>query len=370
MSSKISRNKLISTLTIYLVYPASDKVISTPDAIGFNLKFWLTKFGFRVIQFSLMEDVDEKFTPTNSDILLGHPRYSEDSTFLKLQKKKGWGKVIVLHPFCPKDLFSYAFLYNACLKADKFLAITGRYWTDNISTTIFSSWKGKINQLDLGVFKENFPRIKHKFNPPGKRRFLFVGNHPRYKNVNFLNQIAKRCPGIEFHRIGPVGSYKHLIQHGPYKLNDPYAINLIKKMDFMITMGVRDANPTTVLECASLGLISVCPNGSGYYESDGVLNISGTDLEEAIKKINELNHLPNIFLEKKRDSMDALIANRYTWKNFSIKVMNEILNQTTEIYQFDSFVDILKIKIYLAFHKKAYWRAKLKKKLNSYFSRF
>jgi hypothetical protein len=138
-------------------------------------------------------------------------------------------------------------------------------------------------------------------------------------------------------------------------------------MDFMITMGVMDANPTTVLECASLGLISVCPDGSGYYESDGVYNISGTNIEKAIKKINELNHLPNILLEKKRDCMDVLIATRFTWENFSVKVMNEILKKETETYQFNSYLDTLKINIYLALHKKASWRVKLKKGFISFF---
>ena len=367
MPRKISQSKLISNLTIYLVYPASDKVISTPDAIGFHLKYWLTKFGFRVIHFSLIEDVDEKFIPSKSDILLGHPRFSEDSTFLKLQKKQGWRKVIVLHPFCPKDLFSYAFLYKTCLNADKFLAITGRYWADNISNTIFSSWKDKFTQLDLGVSKQNYPRIKIKFNPPGKRKFLFVGNHPHYKNVKFLDQIAKCFPEIEFHRIGPIGKFKHLIQHGSFKLNDQYATKLIKQMDFMITMGIRDANPTTVLECASLGLISVCPEGSGYYETDGVYNICGDDIKKAKKTISLLNHLPNRILEKKRASMDALISKRYTWRNFSVKVMNEILKQEAETYQFNSYLDVLKINIYLALHKKASWRVKLKKRFYSLF---
>lgn len=352
MSRKISQNNLISNLTIHLVYPASVKVISTPDAIGSNLKYWLMKFGFRVIHYSLLENVDEKFIPSKSDILVGHPRFTNDSAFLKLQSKQGWGKVIVLHPFCPKDLFSYAFLYKTCLNADKFLAITGRYWADNISSTIFSSWKGKFTQLDLGVSKQNYPRIKLKFNPPGKRKFLFVGNHPHYKNVKFLDQIAKYSPEIEFHRIGPIGKFKYLIQHGPFKLNDRYATKLIKQMDFMITMGIRDANPTTVLECASLGLISVCPAGSGYYETDGVYNICGNDIKKAIKTINTLNHLPNSILEKKRASMDALISKRYTWRNFSVKVMNEILKEEIETYKFKSFLDVLKINIYLALQKK------------------
>jgi hypothetical protein len=60
-------------------------------------------------------------------------------------------------------------------------------------------------------------------------------------------------------------------------------------MDFMITMGNRDANPTTILESSAMGLVAVCPVGSGYTESDGVFNISGTDFNSAIQKINYLN---------------------------------------------------------------------------------
>jgi len=356
MFNHVLYKKQLVGLTIHLVYPSSDVVISTPDAIGFNLKKQLNELGCCVIQYPLIGGVSVDFIPTKYDILLGHPRQSRHSTFAKLQQKKGWGKILVLHPFCPQDLFTYGYLYSSCLKADSFLAITGSYWDKHLPDTIFSSWAGKITQLDLAVDRQNFPRVKYNFNPPGKRKFLFVGNHPHFKNVDFLNKLAKRCSDIEFHRIGPPGKYPSLIQHGSFKLNDPFVVNLIKEMDFMITMGVMDANPTTVLECASMGLIAVCPEGSGYYESDGVFNISGFNLNQAVITVNELNSLPNSCLEQKRRCMDELLNKRYTWERFALKIVEQVLVSSNNSYKFDISIRLIKIKLYLFFHKKAFWR--------------
>jgi glycosyltransferase involved in cell wall biosynthesis len=351
-------------LTIHLVYPHKPKA-RTPDSIGFNLAKELRAHGYDVRLYSLYDELLVPFIPTRNDILIGHPRWENNNTFRQLLKKKGWGRIIVLHPFCPRDLWSYAHLYFYCIFADSFIAITGKYWKNEIINTHFSEWHNKILQLDLAIDTNFFPKVKKNFNPAGKRKFLFVGNHPHYKNVDFLNKLAGNLKQIEFHRIGPTSrKYKNLIQHGKYELSSPEAKQIVKNMDFMITMSNRDANPTTIIEASSMGLVAICPIGSGYLESDGVFNISGSDMKLALEQINNFNCMEEVVLDQKRKQMDGLIKTRYTWSIFSMNVIKEIERNENHTYKIKSFFDLS--IIYIVFYflaRKSPWRIFIKKYL-------
>ena len=47
----------------------------------------------------------------------------------------------------------------------------------------------------------------------------------------------------------------------------------VAQFDFMITVGRRDANPTTVLEAMAWGLVPICTPQSGYQDHPGITNI-------------------------------------------------------------------------------------------------
>lgn len=354
--------KIQKKLTIHLVYPHKPK-ISNPDLIGHRLTLLLRKSGYKVIPYDLYQDISKKsFKPENTDILLGHPRWEKNCTFNMLLKKNGWGKIIVIHPFCPADLITYGHLYNYCLKANHFIAITGNYWIKNLKYTAYSDWQGKFTHLDLAYDQKDLPKIKMEFNKPGTRKFIFIGNHPHYKNVEFLDKIASRLNMIEFHRIGPISNkFPNLIQHGILNLKSKACEDLLKTMDFMITMGTMDANPTTILEAGSMGLISVCPERSGYEEKDGVINISGISLEDAIIKINELNMLDERLLIKKQLQMFNLLKTKYTWSKFLDKVISQIENKKSHNYKFKSVINLFKIfYVYYFLSKKAPWKLIIK----------
>ena len=347
-------------MVIHFVYPHLNK-ISTPHAIGYEVISHLEKNGYKVKAYDLYDSIPNDFQPQAGDILLGHPRWETKSAFDALVRKKGWHRVYVIHPFCPADLASYAHLYTYCQFADRFIAITGNYWKKAVASTPFSEWTDKFFQLDLAVNLNNFPRVKEKFNPPDKRKFLFVGNHPHYKNVGFLDQLAGHFPDVEFHRIGPTSRhFKNLIQHGPHALNSSFAIDLISKVDFHITMGNADANPTTILEAAAMGLISVAPVGSGYYESDGVLNISGENMDEAIQKIQYLMTVDSAFLENKRAQMDVLLRDRYSWHRFGDELIAEINHPDSMNYNINSWYDRCRINFAYWFSKRSPYRQALK----------
>jgi hypothetical protein len=126
-------------------------------------------------------------------------------------------------------------------------------------------------------------------------------------------------------------------------------------------MGNADANPTTILEAAAMGLVSVAPVGSGYYESDGVLNISGENLDEAIQTIQYLMSVDEAFLESKRAQMDALLKDRYSWSRFVEEVITEINRPEKINYKINSWYDKLRIYSTYVFTKKSPYRKALKK---------
>jgi glycosyltransferase involved in cell wall biosynthesis len=358
---------LKKNLTIHLVYPHRFRA-RTPDAIGHNLAKGLKAQGFDVVAYGLYEDLILPFSPKSNDVLLGHPRWEANNTFRKLLQLKGWGRIIVLHPFCPLDLRSYAHLYFYCNSADSFIGITGKYWKKEITKTYFCEWHKKFRQIDLAIDQNFFPKVKNDFNHPGKRKFLFVGNHPHYKNVDFLNKLAGNLKHIEFHRIGPKSRrFENLIQHGEFEISSYEGKQLIKNMDFMITTGNRDANPTTIIELSSMGLVAVCPVGSGYYESDGVFNISGHNMSLAMKQINSLNFIDESVLNRKRRQMDRLIGERYSWPVFSSNVIKEIESKKIYNYKIRSFFSLAIIFFVFYFlDRKSPWRSRIRNYLNQY----
>lgn len=95
--------KVKKKLTIHLVYPHKPK-ISNPDIIGFKLLLGLRRENYRVIPYDLYQEIPKSFKPKKNDVLLGHPRWEKNCAFNNLLKKNEWGRIIIIHPFCPTDL--------------------------------------------------------------------------------------------------------------------------------------------------------------------------------------------------------------------------------------------------------------------------
>ena len=87
-------------------------------------------------------------------------------------------------------------LYDIINECDNFIAISGSYWIKYINKTILKIWKKKISQIDIGLYSSEYPKIKKKFNKPGKRKFLYIGNDYSYnnfaKNLNYLELLSKK----------------------------------------------------------------------------------------------------------------------------------------------------------------------------------
>lgn len=133
-------------------------------------------------------------------------------------------------------------------------------------------------------------------------------------------------PQVEFRRIGPPKrKFRHLKQLGEMDFGRPEAQQAVAECDFMITMGAFDANPTTLLEAMAWGLIPVAPEGSGYYESQGVINISPDDLDAACEVIQRLQDAPEAELLALQARNRQRILDYYQFDRFTDIILAELL---------------------------------------------
>ena len=123
--------------------------------------------------------------------------------------------------------------------------------------------------VDGSIFRFSptvFPRSKHRFAPPGQRKFVFINLWDEHqKGAETAKHIAQACPDYEFSVIA--GIPIHLPNCRNYTWigsTTPRYRHLISQADFVVCPGREDPQPGTVAEACSLGLLPILSYGSGY----------------------------------------------------------------------------------------------------------
>ncbi|MBC8257392.1 MAG: hypothetical protein H8E38_00090 [SAR324 cluster bacterium] len=332
---------------VHLIYPVGNK-ISTPDAIGRNIKQYLEKF-YEVITYNY--DEYRTIHPGEADVLIGHWHPNPFTVFRMSAKIKGWKRVIVIAPFCPDPTgWHNAFGNKVIDKCDRYLAITGNAWMKRLKDSPFQHWEPTIVHLDLAVDRVDFPFIKNNFKPAGKRSFLYIGHTAWCKNTSFLENLAEKLPEIDFAWMGGAQRLKNIKGFGKLDFSKVDAHDLIKEFDFLITVGTSDANPTTILEAMAWGLIPVCSIQSGYEGFSGIRNISIDNVEVAVETINNLQSISEEKLRKWQQVNLAELENHFNWDRFCKQVSAEIESKDSPGLAIPS----LKTRLFLLF---AEWKS-------------
>lgn len=337
--------------TIHFVYPHSSR-ISCPDAIGYEVGKRLRRH-YNVIQYDWIDS--RRITPGPDDILLGHPHPAPWTIFQRSAAQPGWKLVLILAPFSPGYIVQQAFLDKPMERADRFLAITGGFWFSRIARSPFPHWAPKMTQLDLAVEQRNFPALKAQFNPPGSRRFLYVGNNALAKNPAYLSQLAQSLPETEIAWMG--GAHKQEIfgvrSLGFHDFQHKAAQDLVGRYDFLLTVGSADANPTTILEAMSWGLIPICTPQSGYVKQPGIPNIPLNDPGAAREVLQRLQYAPEEELREMQAANWQLLEQHFTWDRFTSQIIDAIAQPVPVITQKASFPH--KVRIVLAIFRALYY---------------
>jgi glycosyltransferase involved in cell wall biosynthesis len=304
---------------VFFVFPHGD-AISCPQTLGRNVAKRLSRH-FDVVQLDWSDT--RELEPQPGDVLLGHPHPFSRTTFRRNMKKPGWSRVIMMTPYT-HDTRQVAFCDAIVPVCDLYLAITGRYWFDSLSTSPFSHWAPKMRRLDLAVDRHDFPVVKNAFNAAGERRFVYIGHDGWQKNPRYLEQIAKLLPAKKLSWIGSGTRLEGLISLGRLDFATDAARSVVAQHDFLVTVGRFDANPTTILEAMAWGLIPVCTPTSGYVGYEGIVNVPLDDPSRAADVLVSLDEIGTGKLERMREANWRLLDAHFNWDRFADDVLGAI----------------------------------------------
>jgi len=315
--------------TAHLIYPFDLKKNINPWSIGNNIGIALQdKYKIKNYYWTSLE----KIYPNKGDILIGHCHPNPHTIFRRSVKNINWKKKIIIQPY-NEDPKQMSHLYDIIKECDDFLAICGEYWYKRIFTSKFKSWKKKITQIDLGLDVSLYPKIKKKFNKINQRKFLYIGNDYSYnnyaKNLTYLKKISQSIGENKFATIGnkPIGKIKH---YGWLNLQYKKNLNIIKKYDFLIQTSNHDANPSTVLESMSWGLIPVITPQCGYKKEKSIFNIPLNKVSTVCDIIDKLQHMPDQKLKKLQLENWKILKTFYSWVKFRNTVRKIVLSKNKD----------------------------------------
>ena len=226
-----------------------------------------------------------------------------------------------LAPYTHGDLSQVAFLDRVLPHCDRFLAITGHHWFATTATSPCAHWLPRMVGLDLAVDRADFPPLARSFNPPGRRRFLYIGHDGWYKNLGYLAAIARALPAGTVAWAGRgKRRWPGLGELGFHDFSTTAGRAVLADFDFLITVGRADANPTTVLEAMAWGLIPVCTPQSGYDDEAGVVNVPLDDLPGALAVLQRLQSSDDAGLRAMQVANNARLEAHFTWGRFAGQV--------------------------------------------------
>ena len=129
---------------------------------------------------------------------------------------------------------------------------------------------------------------------------------------------------------------------------------ILLQYDFLIHTSSHDANPSTILEAMSWGLIPITTKQCGYDNEKGIINIPLNKLDSTVKilkKFQSIDIKKLLYLQKNNHKR---IKDFYNWNNFRKKIRSIVLSK---VEKRDKNINQLKknIKIkFLGFEKKIF----------------
>jgi len=210
-------------------------------------------------------------------------------------------------------------------KADLLFAIQGQYWWDRWDTSPFAHWKPKMVRLDMAVDVKFFPRVKKRFNPPGKRGYLYIGRNDPVKGISLLRALREELSTFPWGWIGGGPEIPGIHRIARWReLTSQFMREMAQRYDFFVNTSVADANPTTILESMAWGFPVLCTLQSGYYETSYIKNIYADDVRRSTDVLTRLQHAEEDELMQIADKARSAVEKEYNWKRFTDTVLGTI----------------------------------------------
>lgn len=298
-------------MTIHFVYPYDAGRIAAPWTIGNRVAEGLRARGYQVEQY----DWEDRRTvrPRPGDVLLGHPHPADGFVFRNSHRAQDWRRVVVMSPWNgnPDVAARFTALADDLDPSDGVLAICGPYWAQRPPDV----GECRFAAVDMAIDRAHFPRLV-KFAEPGQRAIAYVGCCVPDKGTDYLAALSERLAApVRHFGIGIVGGRVEEFGYWDWSSVAPGA-------DFIIATGRHDANPTSLLEGASWGMLPICTPQSGWGD-DVAIHVPLDDIDTAAATINRWLLAPTSECEARRAQVDAALS-RYSWDSFVSKVVEAI----------------------------------------------
>lgn len=269
------------------------------------------------------------FQPVDrNDVIVGHPNYPDNTATRQLFQSACRARLLIFpfHHGMPEINFPFDDLVR---QADAVLSITGPYWYDTIEQTRFASWKPKITRLDMAIDMANFPVIKTSFSNRGSRSFFYVGADRPEKGLSVLKAIFEGTLHI-LHLYGMIDGSNQLARlpnvhlHGWADMCDGFRRDLAATADCLVHGGISDANPTTLLEAASMGFAVACTPQSGYWPDQPFYSLNAADIDGSRAFLDYMQWVPEETLRLRVEQVRATIAANHNWDVFISKAVETV----------------------------------------------
>lgn len=258
------------------------------------------------------------------DIVLGHPSRDEQSVMQRVMRDQHPCRVKALifpvHHAMPEYIMPFAPLVE---RADVVFGIMGQYWYDTIDESPVASWKPKLVRLDMAIDLQEYPLVKRRYNPQGRRGYLYIGRNSPEKGPAVLAQTLAAVGSYPKGWIGPGPDIPGVPRIAQSMRMTPAAVaKLAETFDFFVNTSVSDANPTTILEAMAWGFPVACTPQSGYYRMPSIVSLDIHDINYNALVLRELQFADEEQLLDVARINRHLIETHYTWERFCATVWN------------------------------------------------
>ena len=246
-------------------------------------------------------DDTQGYTIGAEDIVIGHPWFTDENTFIQQAFRQSARLKLIVQPFTTLMVGDEALptLHHLWDTANHLFLITGEYWWDLMDSSDYARYKAKATRLDNIVNPVLHPHSKTQWHKEGKRAALAIGYGGYGAEIKGIDKVAElaRIAGFKVVHLGTLK--KPLFEHVPQahtgtgmEFTPDNIAWVCNEVDFFISMGRYDANPTTLLETACWGLLPCCTPTSGYYPDEPFIGLSLEDIGHNLDMLQWIQYAP------------------------------------------------------------------------------
>lgn len=173
--------------------------------------------------------------------------------------------------------------------------------------------------VPMGIDPADYPRVKQSFNPPGRRKYLYIGHTDWYKNTVELERIAAAIPNFSGGHIGG-GVVKGWTKISDFASLTPELMSqLAREYDIFVNTSTADAQATTILEQMCFGFVVACTPESGYGHSS-LIRLSTHDTAANVAALERLQQVPEDELRAIAALNRSTAEREHDWASFTSRI--------------------------------------------------